>query len=120
MTYKDELENRKNARKHAQHQNQQEQPAKLASRKKALLARLEKNIRDLGVTIETDDQTGAIGLKRDASSEIVRINVGPDRYMLHTSKERGGRALVPCIKACISSGVSWPSLLASIPLKIRS
>ena len=28
--------------------------------------------------------------------------------------------LVPCIKACISSGVSWPSLLASIPLKIRS
>ena len=89
MTYKDQLENRKNARKHAQHQNQQEQPAKLASRKKDLLAHLEKNIRDLGVTIETDDQTGAIGLKRDASSEIV---VGPDRYMLHTSKERGGRA----------------------------
>jgi hypothetical protein len=92
VTYKDQLEHRKNARKHAQHQNQQEQPAKLASRKKALLAHLEKNIRDLGVTIETDDQTGAIGLKRDASSEIVRINVGPDRYILHTSKERGGRA----------------------------
>ena len=40
MTYKDQLENRKNARKHAQHQNQQEQPAKLASRKKDLLAHL--------------------------------------------------------------------------------
>ena len=52
MTYKDQLENRKNARKHAQHQNQQEQPAKLASRKKDLLAHLEENIRDLGVTIE--------------------------------------------------------------------
>ena len=92
MTYKDQLENRKNARKHAQHQNQQEQPAKLASRKKDLLAHLEENIRDLGVTIETDDQTGPIGLKHAASSEIVRINVHPDRYMLHTSKERGGRA----------------------------
>ena len=63
VTYKDQLENRKNARKHAQHQNQQEQPAKLASRKKDLLAHLEENIRDLGVTIETDDQTGTIGLK---------------------------------------------------------
>ena len=52
MTYKDQLENRKNARKHAQHQNQQEQPAKLASRKKDLLAHLEENIRDLGVTLE--------------------------------------------------------------------
>ena len=58
MTYKDELENRKNARKLAQHQNKQEQPAKLASRKKDLLAHLEKNIRDLGITIETDNQTG--------------------------------------------------------------
>ena len=38
------------------------------------------------------DQTGTIGVKHAASSEIVRINVGPDRYMLHTSKERGGRA----------------------------
>ena len=75
MTYKDQLENRKNARKHAQHQNQQEQPAKLASRKKDLLAHLEENIRDLGVTIETDDQTGTIGLKHPASSEIARINV---------------------------------------------
>jgi hypothetical protein len=92
VTYKDELENRKNARKLAQHQNKQEQPAKLASRKKDLLAHLEENIRDLGVTIETDDQTGTIGLKHASSSEIVRINVGPDRYMLHTSKERGGRA----------------------------
>lgn len=92
MTYKDQLENRKNARKHAQHQNQQEQPAKLASRKKDLLAHLEENIRDLGVTIETDDQTGTIGLKHPASSEIARINVHPDRYMLHTSRERGGRA----------------------------
>ena len=92
MTYKDELENRKNARKLAQHQNKQEQPAKLASRKKDLLAHLAKNVRGLGVTIETDDQTGTIGLKHAASSEIVRINVGPDRYMLHTSKERGGRA----------------------------
>jgi hypothetical protein len=92
VTYKDQLENRKNARKHAQDQNQQEQPAKLASRKKDLLAHLEENIRDLGVTIETDDQTGTIGLKHAASSEIVRINVHPDRYMLHTSKERGGRA----------------------------
>ena len=54
MTYKDQLEKRKNARKHAQHQNQQEQPAKLASRKKDLLAHLEENIGDLGVTIETD------------------------------------------------------------------
>ena len=62
MTYKDQLEKRKNARKHAQHQNQQEQPAKLASRKKDLLAHLEENIRDLGVTVETDDQTGTIGL----------------------------------------------------------
>src|SRR6478735_12812432 len=92
VAYKDQLANRKNARKHAQHQNQQEQPAKLASRKKDLLAHLEKNIRDLGVTIETDDQTGTIGLKHAASSEIARINVGPDRYILHTSKERGGRA----------------------------
>jgi hypothetical protein len=92
VTYKDQLENRKNARKHALHQNQQEQPAKLASRKNDLLAHLEENIRDLGVTIETDDQTGTIGLKHAASSEVVRINVHPDRYMLHTSKERGGRA----------------------------
>jgi hypothetical protein len=92
VTYKDELENRKNARKLVQHHVKQDQPAKLASRKKDLLAHLEKNIRDLAVTIETDDQTGAIGLKRAASSEIVRISVGPDRYMLHTSKERGGRA----------------------------
>jgi hypothetical protein len=92
VTYKDQLENRKNARKHAQDQNQQEQPAKLASRKKDLLAHLEENIRDLGVMIETDDRTGTIGLKHAASSEIVRINVHPDRYMLHTSKERGGRA----------------------------
>ena len=46
VTYKDQLEKRKNARKHAQHQNQQEQPAKLASRKKDLLAHLEENIRD--------------------------------------------------------------------------
>jgi hypothetical protein len=61
VTYKDELENRKNARKLAQHEVKQDQPAKLASRKKDLLAHLEKNIRDLGVTIETDDQTGAIG-----------------------------------------------------------
>ena len=89
MTYKDDLENRKNARKLAQHQEKQDQPAKLASRKKDLVAHLEKNIRD---TIETDDQTGTIGVKHAASSEIVRINVGPDRYMLHTSKERGGRA----------------------------
>ena len=85
MTYKDQLANRKNARKHAQHQNQQEQPAQLASRKKDLLAHLEENIRDLGVTIETDNQTGTIGLKHPASSEIARINVHPDRYMLHTS-----------------------------------
>ena len=92
MTYKDQLANRKNARKHAQHQNQQEQPAQLASRKKDLLAHLEENIRDLGVTIETDDQTGTIGFKHPASSEIARINVHPDRYMLHTSRERGGRA----------------------------
>ena len=92
MTYKDQLANRKNARKHAQHQNQQEQPAQLASRKKDLLAHLEENIRDLEVTIETDNQTGTIGLKHPASSEIARINVHPDRYMLHTSKERGGRA----------------------------
>ena len=92
MTYKDQLEIRKNARKFAQHQNQQEQPAKLASRKKDLLAHLEEKIRDLGVTIETDDQTGTIGLKHAVSSEIVRINVHPDRYMLHTSRERGGRA----------------------------
>lgn len=62
VTYKDQLEIRKNARKFAQHQNQQEQPAKLASRKKDLLAHLEEKIRDLGVTIETDDQTGTIGL----------------------------------------------------------
>jgi hypothetical protein len=92
VTYKDQLEKRKNARKHAQHQNQQEQPAKLASRKKDLLAHLAKNVRGLGVTIETDDRTGTIRLKHAASSEIVRINVGPERYMLHTSKERGGRA----------------------------
>ena len=92
MTYKDQLENRKNARKHGQNQNQQEQPAKLASRKKDLVTHLEENIRDIGVTIDTDDQTGTIGLKHPASSEIVRINVHPDRYMLHTSKERGGRA----------------------------
>ena len=52
MTYKDQLENRKNARKLAQHQNRQEQPAQLASRKKDLLAHLEENIRGLGVTIE--------------------------------------------------------------------
>ena len=64
----------------------------LASRKKDLLVHLEENIRDLGVTIDTDEQTGTIGLKHQASSEIVRINVHPDRYMLHTSKERGGRA----------------------------
>ena len=38
MTYKDALENRKNARKLAQHQ--QEQPAKPASRKRDLLAHL--------------------------------------------------------------------------------
>ena len=57
-----------------------------------LLAHLEENIRDLGVTIETDDQTGTLGLKHPASSEIARINVHPDRYMLHTSRERGGRA----------------------------
>ena len=50
MTYKDQLENRKNARKHAQHQNQQEQPAKLASRKKDLLAHLAKNVRGLACT----------------------------------------------------------------------
>src|SRR4051795_3954537 len=92
VNYKDQLENRKNARKLAQHQNKQEQPAKLASRKKDLLAHLEENIRDLGVTIETDDQTGVIGLKHAASSEIAIINVHPDRYMLHTSRERGGRA----------------------------
>jgi hypothetical protein len=92
VTYKDELENRRRARKTAQHQNKQDQPTKLASRKEALLAHFEKNIRDLGVTIETDDQTGTIGLKHAASSEIVRINVHSDRYMLHTSKERGGRA----------------------------
>ena len=42
MTYKDQLEHRKNARKLAQHQNQQEQPAKLASRKKDLLAHLNR------------------------------------------------------------------------------
>jgi hypothetical protein len=48
VTYKDDLENRKNARKLAQHQEKQDQPAKLASRKKDLLAHLEKNIRDLG------------------------------------------------------------------------
>ena len=48
MTYKDQLENRKNARKFAQHQNQQEQPAQLASRKKDLLAHLEENIRAMG------------------------------------------------------------------------
>jgi hypothetical protein len=30
VTYKDQLENRKNARKLAQHQNQKEQPAQLA------------------------------------------------------------------------------------------
>jgi hypothetical protein len=92
VTYKDDLENRKKARKLAEHHNKQEQPAKLASRKKDLLAHLEKNISDLGVTIETDDQTGTIGVKHAASSEIVRINVHPDRYMLHTSRERGGRA----------------------------
>ena len=45
MACKDQLENRKNARKHAKHQNQQELPAKLASRKKDLLAHLEENIR---------------------------------------------------------------------------
>jgi len=92
VTYKDDLENRKKARKLAEHHNKQEQPAKLASRKKNLLTHLAENIRDLGVTIETDEQTGTIGLKHSASSEIVRINVGPDRYMLHTSKERVGRA----------------------------
>ena len=92
VNYKDQLENRKNARKLAQHQNKQEQPAQLASRKKDLLAHLEENIRGLGVTIETDEQTGTIGLKHTASSEIARINVLPDRYMLHTSRERGGRA----------------------------
>lgn len=92
MTYKDQLENRRRARKAAQQQNKQDQPTKLASRKEALLAHLETNIRDLGVTLETDDQTGTIGLKHAASSEIARINVAPDRYILHTSKERGGRA----------------------------
>ena len=56
MTYKDQLENRKNARKFAQHQNQQEQPAQLASRKIDLLTHLEENIRGLGVTIETDNK----------------------------------------------------------------
>jgi hypothetical protein len=35
---------------------------------------------------------GTIGLKHPASSEIARINVHPDRDMLHTSRERGGRA----------------------------
>ena len=75
MTYKDELENRKNARKHAQHQNQQEQPARLASRKKDLLAHLEENIRDLGVTIETDDQTGTIGLKHAAGRQIKKYSL---------------------------------------------
>ena len=44
MTYKDQLENRKNARKHALHQNQQDQPAKLASRKNDLLAHLEDDL----------------------------------------------------------------------------
>jgi len=92
VTYKDQLQNRKNARKLAQHQNQQDQPAQLASRKKDLLAHLEENIRGLGVTIETDEQTGTIGLKHTTSSEIARINVHPNRYMLHTSRERGGRA----------------------------
>src|SRR3954453_9887830 len=89
VSYKDQLENRKNARELAQHQNQQEQPAQLASRKKDLLAHLEENIRDLGVTIVTDEQTGTIGLKHAASSEIARIDVHPHRYMLRTARERG-------------------------------
>src|SRR6476620_6232446 len=72
VTYKDQLENPKNARKFAPHQNQQEQPAQLASRKKDLLAHLEENIRGLGVTIETDEQTGTIGLKHTTSSEIAQ------------------------------------------------
>jgi hypothetical protein len=57
VIYKDALENRKRARKAAHNQNQQDQQSKLASRKEALLAHLEQNIRDLGVTIESEDQT---------------------------------------------------------------
>jgi hypothetical protein len=32
----------------------------------------------------------------------------------------GADLMVPCMNACISSRVSWPSLLLSIALKIRS